>query len=86
MSNNWYVYIVECKNGSLYTGITTDLERRVKEHREGEGAKYTRANKIKKLVFSESCATRSDASKREIEIKKMSRAQKVLLIKRVGVY
>jgi putative endonuclease len=76
----YYVYILECKDGSLYTGITTDVERRFKEHQEGVGSHYTKARKAKKIVYTEEVANRSLASKREVAIKKMSREQKKQLI------
>ena len=78
----YYVYIVECVDRTLYTGIAKDLERRISEHNESEkGAKYTRARRPVKLVYSEEYPNRSSASKREYEIKKkMSRTQKLKLI------
>ena len=78
----YYLYILECADGTLYTGITTDLARRVEEHNGSEkGAKYTRTRRPVKLCYSESCKDRSSASKREREVKKMTRAQKLRLIK-----
>ena len=65
----YYVYIVKCKNKALYTGITTDLERRVAEHNAGKGGHYTSAHRPVKLVYHEVWANRSEASKREAEIK-----------------
>ncbi len=78
----YYVYMVQCADETLYTGIATELERRVKEHNESEkGAKYTRVRRPVKLVYSEKHQDRSTASKREYEIKKkMSRSQKLKLI------
>ena len=78
----YYVYIVECADKTLYTGIATELERRVEEHNNSEkGAKYTRVRRPVKLVYSEEYPDRSAASKREYEIKKkMSRTQKLKLI------
>jgi len=78
----YYVYILECKNKALYTGITTDLERRFREHREGKGGRYTRSNCPRKILYHEVCDSRSAATKREIEIKRLSRAQKLALISR----
>ena len=73
--------MVECSDGTLYTGITTDLERRVDEHNNSvKGAKYTRARRPVILVYSETLENRSDASKREFSIKKMSRKEKLQLI------
>lgn len=77
----YYVYILECTDGSLYTGITTDVERRLSEHREGKGGHYTRAHKAKRIVYTESASNRSLASIREVEIKKLSKPDKLVLIK-----
>jgi len=78
----YYVYILECRDTTLYTGITTDLVRRVFEHNESEkGAKYTKLRRPVKLVYSEECLDRSSASKREYTIKKLSREKKLELIK-----
>jgi len=78
----YYVYLVQCADDTLYTGIAKDLERRVTEHNESEkGAKYTRARRPVQLVYSEEHTDRSAASKREYEIKKkMTRKQKLQLI------
>jgi putative endonuclease len=76
MSKNWFVYILKCHDGTLYTGITNDLDKRVEQHNLGNGAKYTRGRGPVKLVYSEQCADRSTALKREAEIKKLTRAQK----------
>ena len=78
----YYVYIVCCADDTLYTGIATDLERRIEEHNSSDkGAKYTRARRPVSLVYSEEYADRSSASKREYEIKKkMSRVEKLALI------
>ncbi len=77
----WFVYIIHCTDDSLYTGITTDIERRYTEHSMQKGAKYFRGRKPKQLVYQECGHDRSTASKREIEIKKLSRANKLELIK-----
>lgn len=78
----WWIYIVCCADDSLYTGITTDLERRIAEHNDSKkGAKYTRSKRPVKLVFSENHPDRSSASKREYSIKKMSRSNKLKLIR-----
>ena len=78
----YYLYILECVDGTLYTGITTDPVRRLKEHNSSKkGAKYTRVRRPVKLCYSEACGDRSSASKREHEVKMMSRAQKLRLIK-----
>ena len=78
----YYVYILKCSDNTLYTGITTDLTRRVEEHNHSsKGAKYTRVRRPVELVYSEECGDRSVASKREYQIKKkMSRAEKLELI------
>ena len=75
-----FVYIVECCDGSYYTGWTTDVEARVKTHNSGEGAKYTRSRLPVKLVYFEQLENRSAALKREAAIKKLTRVQKEKLI------
>ena len=78
---NWCVYIVRCADNSLYTGITTDLERRLFEHNNAKnGAKYTRPRRPVTLVYQEMADSRSQASKREREIKNLTQQQKLLLI------
>jgi len=78
---DWYVYIVQCIDGSLYTGITTEVERRVVEHNSSpKGAKYTRTRRPVTLLYSESQSDRSSASKREYVIKKLTRNNKLKLI------
>ncbi len=76
-----YIYVLECGDGSLYTGWTTDLEKRVKSHSTGKGAKYTRSHLPVKLIYYEEIENKSDALKREYEIKSMSREEKLILIK-----
>ncbi|RTZ95620.1 MAG: GIY-YIG nuclease family protein [Deltaproteobacteria bacterium] len=77
----WFVYLVRCHDQTLYTGITRDLKRRVAEHNsEKGGAKYTRSRQPVQLVYAESVKSRSEASKREYQLKKMSRARKQALI------
>lgn len=81
--SSWYLYIVRCADNSLYTGITTDIERRTSEHNGSKlGAKYTRARRPVELVYQELFADRSTVSRRESEIKKMTPAQKRQLITR----
>ncbi len=81
MASTWHVYIVECADGTLYSGITTDLDRRINEHNESDkGAKYTRAKRPVALVYSEVHTDRSTASKREYELKQLSREKKDSLI------
>ena len=79
----WTVYILKCADGSLYSGITTDIERRVAEHngKGTRGARYTRARRPLQLVHTERFATRSAASIREAALKKLSRSEKLTLIK-----
>ena len=74
------VYVLECADGTLYTGYTTDLERRVAEHDAGDGAKYTRGRTPVELVYHERYETRSDAMSREYEIKALSRVEKERLV------
>ena len=78
----WFVYIVRCADGCLYTGITNDLAARVKKHNAGKGAKYTRSRCPVKLVWRERKSSASAARRREVVIKKLSRADKLQLIKR----
>ncbi|WP_224270431.1 GIY-YIG nuclease family protein [Haloprofundus salinisoli] len=75
-----YVYVVECADGSYYTGYTTDVQRRVAEHDAGDGAKYTRGRTPVELVHSESYPSKSAAMRREYEIKQLSRRQKERLV------
>lgn len=75
-----YTYIVRCKDGSLYTGWTTDLKRRIAVHNEGKGAKYTKGRRPVKLVYSEEFETKEEAMRREYAIKHMSRPEKIKLI------
>jgi putative endonuclease len=77
----WFVYIIRASDNSLYTGITTDLERRLNQHQTGKGgAKYFRGRQACELVYTESGHNRSTASIREAQIKKMTRQQKDLLL------
>ncbi|NLX82464.1 MAG: GIY-YIG nuclease family protein [Clostridiales bacterium] len=73
------VYILECRGGSLYTGWTNNLSKRLAEHAQGKGARYTRSRLPVKLVYHEVCESASDAMKREAQIKKYSRQQKLAL-------
>lgn len=81
-ADSWQVYIVRCADDSLYTGIARDLERRIAEHNadNGPGASYTRSRRPVALVYREVAADRSAASKREYQIKQLSRAEKLVLI------
>ncbi|HSN03998.1 MAG TPA: GIY-YIG nuclease family protein [Nitrospira sp.] len=76
----WIVYILECKDKSLYTGITNDLERRLEEHNHGKGAKYTKTRRPSRLRYTEEHDSRSAALKREAAIKSLNRADKLTLI------
>jgi len=81
VSVHW-VYILECDDGSFYTGYTTDVERRVREHDRGDGAKYTRGRTPVELVHRERFESKSAAMSREYEIKQLSRAEKARLVER----
>ena len=76
----WYVYILECQNGHLYTGITNDLEKRLKAHQKGRGAKYTKVFGVRGMVYNEEAGTKVEAMKREREIKCWPRKRKLALI------
>ncbi len=78
--NKWCVYILRCADGSLYTGITNDLDKRIKAHNDGLGAKYTKPRRPVKLAYQEPAANRSAASKREYVVKQLSRIEKLALI------
>lgn len=73
---SWYVYIVECGDGTFYTGITDDVKRRILTHNSGKGAKYTKSRGPVKLKYVEELRNRSEATKREMEIKKMKKGMK----------
>lgn len=80
MEKTWYLYILRCGDGSLYTGITVDVEKRLEAHRSGKGAKYTRGRGPLELVYRESCADHSAALRRERAIKALSKEEKLALI------
>ena len=80
MESIWYLYILRCGDGTLYTGITTDVEKRLETHRTGKGAKYTRGRGPLKLVYREVCGSHTDALKRELAVKKLTRDQKEALL------
>lgn len=80
--HNWHVYMILCADDSLYTGITTDPERRFQQHAAGCGAKYFRGRQPQRVVYLESDHTRSTAGIREIQIKRLARADKCALISR----
>lgn len=77
----WYLYMLRCGDGSLYTGITTDVPRRFRAHSQGMGAKYTRGRGPLELVYQERCGTHSQALRRELEVKSLRRAEKQALWK-----
>ena len=80
-NQDWFVYILQCSDKTLYTGVTTDIERRIEEHNTGnKGAKYTAARRPVKLVYSEQLGSRSEAQQREHQIKSLTRQQKQQLI------
>lgn len=85
LSTPWFVYLIESSDGRLYTGITTDVERRFREHQgllgKNKGAKFFRGRRPLDVVYTESYGSRSEASRREAEIKKMSAAAKQALFK-----
>ena len=77
---HWLVYMLECSDNSIYTGITNNLENRLKKHQSGDGAKYLRGRLPIKLIYKELFINRSEETKREISIKKMSKKEKKILI------
>lgn len=77
---NWFVYIIRCSDGTLYTGITNNLERRLAQHATQRGAKYFRGRQPEEIVYVENGHDRSSASRREAAIKKLERGAKMLLI------
>ena len=81
----YYVYMVRCSDGTLYTGITTDLVRRTREHNSGRGARYTSSRLPVALVYSERARNRSDALAREFQVKRLSRSAKLLLCRAYSV-
>lgn len=80
MGAKWWLYILRCGDGSLYTGITMDVQARLEQHRSGKGAKYTRGRGPLELVYTEECEDHSTALKRELQIKGLTRQQKTELI------
>ena len=77
----WFVYIIKCIDGSLYTGSTNDLEKRFEKHKSGKGAKYTRSHPPEKIVFFKKCGSNILAQKKEREIKKLTHDEKIEFIK-----
>lgn len=81
---SYFVYILESSNGKYYTGYTTDLDRRMKQHRSGKGAKFTRSFGVRRLLYHEKFRTQSKAMRREAEIKSWSREKKKALIPKIS--
>ena len=77
---SWFVYILSCADGTLYTGITNDVKKRIKAHNEGKGAKYTRGRGPVELVFKSSCRNKSGALKKEAKFKKLNKTEKLEII------
>jgi putative endonuclease len=80
----WFIYILLCSDGSYYTGISNDVKQRFLDHVKGKGGAYTRSHKPVKLIYTEKCADKSSALKREIQIKKWRKAKKEALVKGSG--
>ena len=80
----WSLYTLKCRDGTLYTGITTDLSRRVRQHNDGTASRYTRSRLPVKLIFSEPCRGRSQALKREYAMKQLSRKDKIAYLRDNG--
>ena len=82
MASQWYVYMVRCADNSLYSGITTDISRRISEHNLDDklAAKYTRVRRPVKLAYSQICSTRSEASQKEYQLKKLTKQKKEQLV------
>lgn len=80
METIWYLYILRCIDNTLYTGITTNVEKRLQQHRSGKGAKYTRGRAPLELVYQEVCKNHTEALKREAFVKKLTRKDKEALI------
>lgn len=78
----WFVYLIECRSGALYCGVTNNLQRRYQAHINGSGARFTKMDPPARLAYAEGCDDKSSALKREIEIKRMSRAEKLTLTRK----
>jgi len=81
---SYFVYILLCRDGTYYTGSSNDIEKRFNDHLMGHGARYTKSHKPVKIIYQEEFSTKSEALKREIKIKKMTKTQKVLLLTRIS--
>ena len=80
----WQIYIIECKDDKLYTGITNNLNRRLSEHNSGHGGRFTKFRRPVKLVYHQEVSNKSEALRREIEIKKFARSEKLNLVRSFG--
>ncbi len=80
----YFVYILRCKDGSLYTGITNDIDKRLAAHKAGTASKYTRSRGVKKFEYIERKRTKGNALRREAEIKKLARIEKLVLIRKLA--
>lgn len=80
-NNSWYTYILRCRDGTFYTGISNNVEARLQQHNSGKGAVYTRGRRPVKLIYSETFVDHSQAAKREYALKQLTRKQKLNLIK-----
>jgi len=78
----YFVYLIQCNDNSIYTGITTDLKRRFRQHKNKKGGAYTQTHKVAKIVYTEKFLSRSEALKREVEIKGWRRDKKLALVKK----
>ena len=77
MEKKWFVYLLECLDGSFYTGVTNDIDKRMKTHSDGKGSKYVNRKGFKKLLYAKPCKDKSDAHKKEYQIKQLQRNQKI---------
>jgi predicted GIY-YIG superfamily endonuclease len=77
----WWVYLLRCGDGTLYAGVTNDLEKRFQAHRRGRGARYTRGRGPLRLLWSASCGDKGEALRREHAVKRLSRREKLLLVR-----
>ena len=84
MEQKWYVYILRCLDDTLYTGITNNIERRLKAHNAGTASKYTRSRRPVTMIYQEEAETKGDALRRELAIKTMTRSQKQSLIEQLN--
>jgi putative endonuclease len=82
LERKWFVYILNCADGTFYTGITNDLDRRIKAHNAGTASKYTRVRRPVSIVYSEEVETKGDALRRELQIKRLTRSEKMAIIKK----